>query len=531
MSMRAGLPEDNLRFYDQNQGRHQNHIFLVLSSHNGGLSIRDMHHPQLHKLAYRLRKKVSYHETDGTFQLVLSYPLKYIVLHPSWGQLCKRLSNYEFLSFDDILSLVGASEPDKIEFFLNKLVRKGFLLQQGVSGISRLPTVSVIVPVRNRPQNIKECLTSLTQLNYPKEKLEIIVVDDASTDNTPDDASQFPVQLISLKNNRQAPFCRNLAARSSKNDFIAFIDSDCLADPLWLLELIPTFKDASLGAIGGMVDSFYEDKGLERYEKVKSSLYKGAWPKRSGREDPFFYVPSCNLLVRRDVFLRLKGFEETLFVGEDVDFCWRLQKKGFHLEYRPVGKVYHKHRNKLMSFCRRRFEYGTSEPLLQQLHADKIKKLLIPPAKGLFLGMVVLSFISGYLPLLALSVGPILVDILSHRARFKAIPVKATLLVLAVVRSYLAFVFQCCSFVSRYYLIWSISLLFLLPTFSVVILGMHLLTGVVEYFIKRPNMNLALFLIYFSLEQLAYQLGVWWGCLRHFSFTAINPKLVNKLKG
>jgi len=484
--------------------------------------------PQLNKLAYRLRRTVSYHEKDGTSQLLLSYPLKSIVLHPSWRELCKRLSDYEFISFDDILSLVDSLEPDKIEFFLNKLVRKGFLLQEGVSAMPNFPPVSIIIPVRNRPQSIKACLTSLTQLSYPKEKLEIIVVDDASTDNTPEVVSQFPVHLISLKSNKQAPFCRNLAARNSKNDLLAFIDSDCLADPLWLLELIPTFKDPSLGAIGGMVDSFYEDNGLEKYEKVKSSLYKGAWPKRSTKEDPFFYVPSCNLLVRRDVFLRLEGFEESLVVGEDVDFCWRLQKEGFHIEYRPVGKVYHKHRNKLMSFCKRRFDYGTSEPLLQQLHAEKIKQLLIPPAIGLFLGIVALSFISGYFPLLALSAGLILVDILSKSIRFKGIPANTPQIVLAVARTYPAFLFQCCSFVSRYYLIWSIVFLPFLPTLSVAILGMHLLSGVVEYFIKRPKLNLASFLIYFSLEQLSYQLGVWWGCFRHFSFTSVNPKLVNK---
>ena len=490
-----------------------------------------MHHPQLKKLAYRLRRTVSYHEKDGTSQLLLAYPLKSIVLHPSWRELCKRLSAYDFISFVEILSLIDNSEPDKIEFFLNELVRKGFLKQEGVSGMPNFPPVSIIIPVRNRPQNIKACLTSLTQLNYPKEKLEIIVVDDASTDNTPDVISQFPVHLIPLKNNKQAPFCRNLAARTSKNDILAFIDSDCLADPLWLLELIPTFKDSSLGAIGGMVDSFYEDKGLEKYEKVKSSLYMGAWPKRSSQEDPFFYVPSCNLLVRRDVFLRLEGFKEALIVGEDVDFCWRLQKEGFNIEYRPVGKVYHKHRNKLMSFCKRRFDYGTSEPLLQQLHSEKIKQLVIPPAKGLFLGIVALTFISGYLPLLVLSAGPILVDILSNWIRFKSNPANTAQIVLAVARSYLAFLYHCCSFVSRYYLIWAIVIFPFLPTLSVVILGMHLLAGVVEYFIKRPYLNTASFLIYFSLEQLSYQLGVWWGCLRHFSFISVNPKLVNKTKG
>ena len=125
---------------------------------------------------------------------------------------------------------------------------------------------------------------------------------------------------------------------------------------------------------------------------------------------------------------------------------------------------------------------------------------------------------------------PVLFDILSKWIRFKSIPANTAQIVLAVARSYLAFLYQCCSFVSRYYLFWSIVFLPFLLTLSVAILGMHLLAGAVEYFIKRPYLNLASFLIYFSLEQLSYQLGVWWGCLRHFSFTSVNPKLVNKRK-
>lgn len=488
-----------------------------------------MHH-QLEKLAYRLRRTVTYHEKDGTPQLLLSFPLKSIVLHSSWKVICRRLAAYRYISFYDILALVDNSEPDKIEFFLNDLVRKGFLRQKGVSEMPADRSVSIIIPVRNRPGDIETCLSSLTKLNYHNEKLEIIVVDDASTDRTPEVVSKFPVHLISLKNNKQASFCRNLAARKSKSTILAFIDSDCLVDRLWLLELIPAFKDSSLGAIGGMVDSFYVDSGLERYEKVKSSLYKGAWPRRSTEEDPFFYVPSCNLLVRRDLFLRIGGFNESMFVGEDVDFCWRLQKQGFHIEYRPVGKVYHKHRNKITSFCKRRFDYGTSEPFLQKLHAEKIKQLTFPPPKCVFLSIVLLSLISGYLQILTLGISPVIVDILSKWFRFKKIPVNLAQIALSVVRSYLAFLYQCCSFVSRYYLFWSIIIIFVLPTLSMAILGMHLLAGIVEYFTKKPSLNIITFLFYFSLEQLSYQLGVWWGCLRHFSFTSVNPKLVSKTR-
>ncbi len=116
----------------------------------------------------------------------------------------------------------------------------------------------MIIPVRNRPREIEDCLFSLGKLDYPESKIEIIVVDDASTDHTPQVASEFPVRLISLRDNRQAPYCRNLAAKNAIGEILAFIDSDCLADPFWLKELISAFKDARVAAVGGRVASWFQ---------------------------------------------------------------------------------------------------------------------------------------------------------------------------------------------------------------------------------------------------------------------------------
>ena len=315
-------------------------------------------------LTYRLRDSVRYCQKNGSPMLVLHYPLKLIVLHPFWRPVLESLTVGSFMAFEKILSPVNHIDPVELEIFLNGLVRKGFLEQKGFTMPPHYPHVTVIIPVRNRPGEIAACLQSLSQLDYPREKMEIIVIDDASDDNTPDVVSTFPAQLISLKERRQASFCRNLAAKRAQGEILAFLDSDCVADPLWLRELIPAFSDPSNGAVGGIVDSYFNKKDLDCYEKVKSSLNMSSWFKSSREANPFFYLPSCNLLVRRNLFLQLKGFREDMHVGEDVDFCWRLQDQGSHLEYRPVGTVYHRHRNTVREFCARRFDYGTSEPLL-----------------------------------------------------------------------------------------------------------------------------------------------------------------------
>lgn len=481
-------------------------------------------------LAYRLRDSAYYCQKNGSPMLVLHYPLKVIVLHPFWRPLFESLATGSFMAFETILSHIDHTDPVGLEIFLNGLVRKGFLEQEGSSIPAQYPYVSVIIPVRNRPGEIAACLQSLSWLDYPREKMEIIVIDDASDDNTPDVVSTFPVHLIPLKERRQASCCRNLAAQRAHGEILAFLDSDCVADPLWLRELIPAFSDPSNGAVGGTVDSYYNKKGLDCYEKVKSSLNMGSWPKSSREVNHCFYLPSCNLLVRRNLFVQLKGFRENMHVGEDVDFCWRLQDQGNHIEYRPVGTVYHRHRNTVGQFCARRFDYGTSEPLLQKSHNKRIKQFLFPlPAAG-FWGVVLLSIILRSLPLLGLSGLVLLTDslITFSRIRQKHIPLYVTYILWATFRGYCAFVYHCCAFVSRYYLLWALVVCIVSPVVAALMFGAHLVTGIGEYFIKKPRLGLLSFLLFFTVDQLSYQVGVWWGCLKRLCFSPVNPQIVRK---
>ncbi|MBW1780849.1 MAG: mycofactocin biosynthesis glycosyltransferase MftF [Deltaproteobacteria bacterium] len=450
------------------------------------------------------------------------------MLHRSWKAVLERLSSKAFVPLDKLSPLIRSAPFDAVEWFLDELFRKGFLEQEGFSTLSDHPFVSIIIPVRNRPREIEAALRSLDDVVYPPEKLEIIVVDDASTDHTPKTVSAFPVHLIALKQNKQASYCRNLAAQKARGDILAFIDSDCQARPLWLLELIPAFKDPSLGAVGGKVDSYFQKTSLDRYEQVKSSLIIGFRAKRSLKRERFFYVPSCNLLVRRDLFLQSGGFKEALSVGEDVDLCWRLQDAGHPVEFRPAGRVYHRHRNRLRQFCARRFDYGTSEPLLQKLHPGRHKEMLFPPGGSLFWGMAILAATFASFLFLAFCGIIVLLDTLGrlYSIAGKGANIKFQAVFMAVLRSYSAFFYHCCAFVSRYYLFWAIVIAPLFPYATIMMMGMHLLAGLVEYFLKEPRLDPVSFLFYFSLEQLSYQLGVWWGCVKHHSFRAVNPTVV-----
>ncbi len=485
-------------------------------------------------LEYRLRPAVRYHAlSNGKAVLVLGYPLRAVFIPSPWQPIIAALESAPSTPFTRIIRTLPHIPPITIEQFFNTLIRKGYVAQTGFLTLPEkdYSTISIIIPVRNRAEQITDCLASLTSLDYPAEKREIIVVDDASEDHTPDAVTRFPhVRLIRMRRHRQASFCRNRGAEAASGEILAFIDSDCLAAPTWLKELAPAFRDPSMGALGGWVDAAYEEKALDRYEKVKSSLQIGAHFKRTEDAERFFYVPACNFLVRRKAFLQAGGFAESLHVGEDVDLCWRLQDAGQTLEYRPMGRVLHKHRNRIAAFCARRFDYGTSEPMLQRLHTGRVKTLLLPwPASLFWLTMLLCLFLKSPLPLAA-STALLFRDVIRKHRKLKEreIPVSRAQVLIAIIRSHLSFVYHCCSFISRYYLIGVPLVSLFSPMTGMILIIIHLIAGMVEYTVRKPKLNPFSFLLFFTLEQLSYQAGVWWACIRQVNFKPVLPRVIHK---
>ena len=279
------------------------------------------------------------------------------------------------------------------------------------------------------------------------------------------------------------------------------------------------------------MEGYYHTRLLDRYEQVKSSLKMGVWPKRSANNNPFFYVPSCNLLVRRSVFLEAGGFNESLIVGEDVDLCWRIRRRGLHIDYLPSGRVLHKHRNRVGAFCKRRFDYGTSEPLLNRFYPGKVKKMVFAPLASLVWTGVILTVLLKTPLLLLFPIGVLGCEAVFkfHDLKQNRIPIPFNMVAVSVARTYAAFFYHCCAFFSRYYLLWLPVLVLVLPFLSLILAGMHLLTGLVEYGLKKPQMDPGRFLIYFTLEQVSYQVGVWCQCLRLLSFRSVNPRITTRI--
>jgi glycosyltransferase involved in cell wall biosynthesis len=205
--------------------------------------------------------------------------------------------------------------------------------------------VSVIVPTRNRARAIQVLIESLWQQTFPSDRMEIIVVDNQSSDNSRQiiegliPASPCRLTFVSMEINRGPVHSRNTGARLAQGEVLAFTDSDCRADPEWLTRSAAAFEDPNVAFVSGAVlDDPLHASGFFTFRN-------GAVP---GSEN--FSYPGCNLLFRKTPFVQFNGFNEGEWTGDvgdkpvecaDTDLAWRMRKAGLRNVYVDQAIVYH----------------------------------------------------------------------------------------------------------------------------------------------------------------------------------------------
>lgn len=383
------------------------------------------------------------------------------------------------------------------------------------------PFVSIVVPVYNRAHEISACLASLQKLDYPELRREIIVVDDASRDHTVSVVRGYDVRLIIQPKNMGQSAARNAGVQAAKGEIVAFMDSDCTADPNWLRELLPYFNDPRLALVGGYVDTPRGTSRLDLYEAVHSPLNMGSKRVMGKGGNSVFYVPTCNMLLRKEMYAQTGGLDERLRVGEDVDFCWKLMAMGHRLMYTPKGRVTHKHRNRLFENFKRRFDYGTSEAVLYDRYRQIIKRFPWHLEGILLLMLWVTGLMVRSVPLLLVGLAYLIVEPVYKRMRFNrqfGITLPLSKFFSATGKRHLMLAFHFGHHLTRYYLMPAMVLAVFVPQLALPLLTLTILPAVVVFFKKKPDLGFPVFLFFFWLEQIFYQSGVFWGCLKQGSF-------------
>ncbi len=411
---------------------------------------------------------------------------------------------------------------------LDALHRKALLAREPRPGpvTAQLPSVSVVIPVKDRAEELRRCLESVQRLRYPKDRLEVLVVDDGSGDETAAVARSLGASVLPSGGQGRGPAAaRNRGAAAARGEILAFLDSDCVASEQWLAELAEAFEDPELVALGGRVEGMHTSSALDRYEAEMSSLSLGTQGRSAQSGSDTFYLPSCNLLVRRSAFTEVGGFREELQVAEDVDLSWRLRDRGGTIAYTPRGEVLHEHRNRLGSFLHRRFEYGTSEGLLQVIHPERRKRLVLPPAlalSGLLLAIACLS--AWWLPA-ALGGVVVLADAVRFWVRLRRQVVRMSFgrVLRARLRAWGSLLYYVSFHLTRYYGPVLILLSVAWPRFALLAAALALWSAGVDYWLKRPALWFPAFLVFYLAEHLAYGAGVFRGCLRQRAFRSYRP--------
>jgi glycosyltransferase involved in cell wall biosynthesis len=274
---------------------------------------------------------------------------------------------------------------------------------------------SVIIPAYNAEKTLSLCLEKLSNQSLDRNIYEIILVDDGSTDNTAGIAGKFDVRYIFQANNGPAS-ARNKGAEEAIGNIILFTDSDCEPDSMWIEEMVKPFEDANIAASKGcyrtrqkeLAARFAQAEFEDRFDLLKQSI-------------TIDMVDTYSAAFRRDVFMKMKGFDESFPVAnnEDTELSYRLDAEGYKLVFTPKAFVYHIHHDSFYKYLKLKFWRGYWRIFVYRKYPQKAVKDSYTPAvikiqtilMALSLVVVPLSWIvTGFLYLALLLWGIIIIS-------------------------------------------------------------------------------------------------------------------------
>jgi glycosyltransferase involved in cell wall biosynthesis len=205
-----------------------------------------------------------------------------------------------------------------------------------------LPFISVIVPIFNRREYVRQLLGSLQHLSYPHDRFEVLVVDNGSTDGAWEEAcsmsasADFPLRCFRNPSDLRVPSAsRNYGVAQATGEIVAFTDSDCTVSPQWLSAATAAFAPGVGIVYGRTVADANAVKPILHHTLTVDSRKT--------------YAETCNIFYLRDLVVRAGGFDESLASllkgpvwGEDTDLAYRVLELGYRGVFCGDAIVVHK---------------------------------------------------------------------------------------------------------------------------------------------------------------------------------------------
>lgn len=257
-----------------------------------------------------------------------------------------------------------------------------------------MPQFSIIIPVYNRPDEVRDLLESL--IKQTDHDFETIIVEDGSTVPCHDIVEQAQNQGLDVKyyfkENEGRSIARNFGIERANGHYFIFFDSDCVIPPYYFSNLKSTLATNPLDCFGGpdaAHDSFTDTQKAINYA-MTSFLTTGGI--RGGKISLEKFVPrTFNMGFSREVYNKVGGFREMF--SEDIDMSTRIRHAGFSIGLIREAEVWHRRRVDFRKFARQVYVFGMSRVTLKLLYPDSLKLVHILPAASV-LGTLVLTLLA-----------------------------------------------------------------------------------------------------------------------------------------
>jgi glycosyltransferase involved in cell wall biosynthesis len=181
--------------------------------------------------------------------------------------------------------------------------------------------VAVVVIGRNEGERLRACLTSVLAMDYPRDLLDVVYVDSASSDSSAALAESLGVRTIVLEGPTTAARGRNAGWTQTSAPFVLFLDGDTLLHPDFVRNAIPHFDDPSIAGVWG------DRREMHTGASIYNALFDLDWNTQPG-VSLFF---GGDALVRREALAAVGGYNERLIAGEEPEMCRRMRERGYRI--------------------------------------------------------------------------------------------------------------------------------------------------------------------------------------------------------
>ena len=246
------------------------------------------------------------------------------------------------------------------------------------------PIVSVIVPMRNEEAYIAKCLRSIIEQDYPKDSMEILVVDGLSDDRSREIVEEFRQEypFIRLLDNPQriVPTAMNIGIKEAGGEVIIRVDGHCRLAPDYISQCVRYLEETGVACVGGAIESIGQTPIARAISLAMSSPFGvgDAYFRYSKKER---YVDTLAFgAYRREVFDTIGLFDEKLVRNQDYDLNYRLRKAGGKILLTPAIKSHYYTRSSLRNLWSQYFHYGFWKVQMLRKHSRSVRvRQLVPP--------------------------------------------------------------------------------------------------------------------------------------------------------